>query len=367
MADLRSYFTARDLDTGAGTDLVLGVSLRLSASGGSIEALGQQVKASSIPVTIASDQGALTVDSELPAAAALADGSANPTTPLVGACNELFNGTTWDRVKSIVAALDSTGTGIQAVGVTGQFDDVSTATVTENQFAPVRISSRRALLVEGVASGTALSVTLSSNTVDTELPAAAALADGAANPTTPLVGACMIGYNGTTWDRIWSIAIAASYSASAKGLLMMGANSTTDFRAVSVNSSGRLQVDVISGAGSNTPTTPINTYVTSAALAAGSSANLDTGDLGAQHLSQVEVFSTVAFKAAVYTISNGVASANPIAIGGGPAFTPFTWKPPHINYAAVTSTAGIDGFRVAVTNLDDVNAADVYATFHTEV
>src|SRR5688500_7408530 len=39
-----------------------------------------------------------------------------------------------------------------------QFDDASTSTVTENQFAPVRISSRRALLVEGVASGTVIPV-----------------------------------------------------------------------------------------------------------------------------------------------------------------------------------------------------------------
>ena len=56
----------------------------------------------------------------------------------------------------VAAALDSTGTGIQAVGIVGQFDDAATATVTENQFAPVRISTRRALLVEGVASGTAV-------------------------------------------------------------------------------------------------------------------------------------------------------------------------------------------------------------------
>jgi hypothetical protein len=38
-------------------------------------------------------------------------------------------------------------------------------------------------------------------TVDTELPAAAALADGAGNPTTPTVGAAALVYNGATWDR----------------------------------------------------------------------------------------------------------------------------------------------------------------------
>lgn len=38
--------------------------------------------------------------------------------------------------------------------------------------------------------------------VDTELPAAAALADATENPTTPLIGAALEGFNGTTWDRL---------------------------------------------------------------------------------------------------------------------------------------------------------------------
>lgn len=38
-------------------------------------------------------------------------------------------------------------------------------------------------------------------TADTELPAAAALADGAANATTPTAGAAQLFFNGTTWDR----------------------------------------------------------------------------------------------------------------------------------------------------------------------
>lgn len=39
-------------------------------------------------------------------------------------------------------------------------------------------------------------------TVDTELPAAAAIADTTANPTTTSVGAFNLGFNGTTWDRL---------------------------------------------------------------------------------------------------------------------------------------------------------------------
>jgi hypothetical protein len=107
-------------------------------------------------VTANAGTGTFTVDSELPAAAALADGTSNPTVPLAGAAHEIFNGSTWDRARSVVNGQDTTGTGIQAAGILGQLDDTSTGAVTENQFAPVRISSRRAILVEGVASGTAL-------------------------------------------------------------------------------------------------------------------------------------------------------------------------------------------------------------------
>jgi hypothetical protein len=37
---------------------------------------------------------------------------------------------------------------------------------------------------------------------DTELPAAAALADNTANPTAPAVGAFLMGYDGSNWDRV---------------------------------------------------------------------------------------------------------------------------------------------------------------------
>lgn len=43
--------------------------------------------------------GTVTVDTELPAAAAMADAASNPTVPAVGARNSVFNGTTWDRQR----------------------------------------------------------------------------------------------------------------------------------------------------------------------------------------------------------------------------------------------------------------------------
>lgn len=69
--------------------------------------------------------------------------------------NSIYNGTTWDMMRGSVAGLNSTGTGIPTAGLVAQLDDTGTTSVTENQFAHLRLSTRRALLVEGVASGTA--------------------------------------------------------------------------------------------------------------------------------------------------------------------------------------------------------------------
>jgi hypothetical protein len=59
--------------------------------------------------------GSVTADTELPAAAAAADATANPTAPMVLNGNMLFNGTTWDRRRAAtgttgVAAINSEGT-----------------------------------------------------------------------------------------------------------------------------------------------------------------------------------------------------------------------------------------------------------------
>jgi len=128
--------------------------------------------------------GTVTVDSELPAAAALADAaSAAPTAPTLGAVPLLMNATTVDRARAVVNGLDSAGTGVQAAGMVGQLDDTATGAVTENQFAPVRISSRRALLVEGVAGATAVKIDGSAVTQPVSL-ASVPLPTGAATEAT---------------------------------------------------------------------------------------------------------------------------------------------------------------------------------------
>lgn len=359
-----------------------------------------------VSVSLTASSATVTVDSELPAAAALADGAANPTTPTVGAASLTWNGTTWDRRKSVAAAQDSTGTGIAAVGIQAQFDDTSTSTVTENQFANLRMSTRRALLIEGVASGTNVNVNLAASaatvTVDSELAAAAALSDAFANPTTAPVGAFLMGWNGTTWDRLKSDttngldvdvtrvqgtvtvdselpAAAALADATANptvpgvGGFLMGYNGTTWDRVRTANT-GRLQVDVISGGSADTPTNPVTATTTSAALAAGGSTTtqLRTADLGGttKKLTRVVCWSSAPFKADLQTVANAVGTS--ILVEGAPAGVPCVMEPPGQrtgrNYWSVAhpANAGFDGWQVIMTNLDGSDAADVYCTFYYE-
>jgi len=420
-------------------------------------------------VSLTASSATVTVDSELPTAAALADGFANPTAPSIGAMNSIWNGATWDRVRGAAAALDSTGTGISNSALVGQFDDAATQTVTENQFAHVRISTRRALLVEGVASGTVIPVSLTSTTitgtvtVDSELPTAAALTDNFANPTVPGVGGFNMLWDGATWDRmpgssvggafvqgdvahdavlsgnpqiiggrssaaapadvsadgdatrIWVLrngAQAAVITAAgaliggdgangldvdvtrvsgtvtvdselptaaalgdavanptvpAVGAYLVGYNGATWDRVRTANT-GRLQVDVISGGGAETPTAPVNNYDTTASIAAGASDDHDTVDFGAatRKVTTIIFGASVPLRAELKYVDNGVATT--MGVFWSPAGETITVRPPHRDYWSRTfaALAGFDGFRLTRTNMDASEAADVYSNIMYE-
>lgn len=96
------------------------------------------------------DIGSSTSLTEFPAPAALSDTTTNPTTTQVGAANEVYNAasTQWERWRKMVTGLDSTGTGIGAVGLVAQYDDTTPSSVTENQFGNVRMNSARQLYAD---------------------------------------------------------------------------------------------------------------------------------------------------------------------------------------------------------------------------
>ena len=126
----------------------------LSSIDGKIPSLGQALETASVPVVLTAAQlstltpvSSVTADTELPSAAALSDTLSNPTTPQVGADILLWDAgnTQWLRAQKVVHATNSTGGGIQAVGILAEYDESSPTAITENQFGNIRISANRNL------------------------------------------------------------------------------------------------------------------------------------------------------------------------------------------------------------------------------
>lgn len=259
-------------------------------------ARGQQASADSLSVVVASDQSVVTVATELPTAAAISgDDESAPTAPSVYSFGMVFDGTNWDRLR-----------GTSADGIL------------------VNLGSNNDVSISG--------------TVDTELPAAGALADDTANPTVPAVGSHLMGYDSgnTNWNR------------------------------VEVDDAGHLQVDILSGGGADTPSNPVTEHETSASLAAGSAADLTTAEAAGKKLAKVQVWSSAPFRVRIYKVEDGSEGSDPVALGGGPAFHTYEFVPPHRDYITLGTNAGLDAFRAEVTNLHAADAADVYATFYYE-
>jgi len=177
------------------------------------------------------------VDTELPAAVALAENAANPTVPAVGAFQMVFDGVTWDRAA-----------GTSADG------------------ALVNLGANNDVTVTGTV------------TVDSELPAAAALGDNAANPTAPAVGAFGLVWDGATWDRAAGTSVDGA-------LVNLGANNDVTVTSGSVTAvGGAAHASPVSG-NPNLVAGRASTAVPTDVGADGDAASLWTNRNGAQMVS----------------------------------------------------------------------------------
>ena len=114
-------------------------------------------------------------------------------------------------------------------------------------------------------------------------------------------------------------------------------------------------------------TSPQVSYVTSASLAPGASATLDSAQLTTNmtgRLWGVDVICAAPFKAEVYTVANGTPST--IKGLGITNLGAWTFRPPHPGFISVpySVTAGLDGFRVIVTNLGVLDDSDCYCLIY---
>lgn len=141
-----------------------------------------------------------------------------------------------------------------------------------------------------------------------------------------------------------------------------------DYIPLIVDSAGRLHV-TDPNAGAGTPTNPVRTLDSAAAVAAGSEdITIQTADLGGttKKLTGVDITASVAWKGKIQSVSDG--TPTDLVVLFGDSGESVQWRPPHKNYMSVTfgANAGFDGFRCAMTNMDTSEAADLYATFYYE-
>lgn len=215
--------------------------------------------------------------------------------------------------------LDTTAAGVQAVGLCAQLDDVATGTVTENQFTSLRLSSRRALLVEGVASGTAVPV---SGTVTANIGTVSTLATAAKQDT----GNTSLGSIDTSTTTVAALSKAedSAHSSGHTGILALGVRNATvtdlsagntdgDYEPFQVNASGRVYTSATIDAAIPAGTNGIGKLTANSGVTIGA-----VEVAAAQTLATVTTVSTVT---AVTTLTGGgvahaaADSGNPVKVG----------------------------------------------------
>ena len=118
------------------------------------------------------------------AAAAPSDGvTPSSATLRVNSLSSIFNGTTYDRHRSVITGTNSTGTGIAAAGILAQGDDTSPQAITENQFGNLRLDLTNRSLLVGQYNGTTAEAA-AGNTDVTVLASAARTATTASSDLT---------------------------------------------------------------------------------------------------------------------------------------------------------------------------------------
>ena len=109
------------------------------------------------------------------------------------------------------------------------------------------------------------------------------------------------------------------------------------------------------------------THAVSVAVAAGSSADVDSDQITSAKtgkLVSILPAATVPTKVELKTVTNGIASAVLATIFRN-AFDAIQWNMPSKEFYTIaeSATAGFDGFRLTITNLDQTQAADLYGNF----
>jgi hypothetical protein len=196
-----------------------------------------------------------TIDSVLDTIATYLDGVETKLDSIITATGTTLAGYL-DGVETLITStntkLDSVITGISTT-LAGYLDGVEGLLTTID--ADTGNISTKIDTIAGAVAGTEMQVDcVSGCTGDTELPAAAALADNTANPTVPGVGSYNMCFDGSTWDRCVQSAAGAGSTTSATQRVVEAYDSgvcnpkDTAQVAISVSSSGNNELVALTSA-----------------------------------------------------------------------------------------------------------------------
>ncbi len=247
------------------------------------------------------------------------------------------------------------------VPVGGIFDDVSPGDLTEGDGGAVRMSAVREMYTnirDGAGGERSANVTAAFelNVIATAQPGVdIGDVDVLSGPT----GASAFQVQGTAADGAAGVG---------NPVLIAGEEAGGNVQSVLVDSAGAVSVNVLTGGGSDTPVAPAIVTGNSTNTAAGGTFTQDTADFGGdtKALTQVEASASVPWKAVINSVIDGALTVETVIFGR--ANEVISWKPPHLAYTRqiFSAEAGFDGFRVVMTNLDNSQAADLYASLYTE-
>ena len=244
------------------------------------------------------------------------------------------------------------------------FDDTTPVVVTEGDAGYQRMSAdREAYVVSRDAAGNERGANVTaSNELNVIATAQPGVDIGDVDVLSGPSGASAFEVQGTAADGAAAVG---------NPVLMAGEEAGGNAQSLLVDANGHLQVDVLTGGGSDTPTNP--TILTGASLtnvgqAAAAEFDFDTADTGAGtiKLTAVDFGATVALKAQIMSVDDNVETI--LAYAFSKPYETVQWRAVHRDYysRAITGGAGFDGFRVTITNLDANKAADTYCVIHHE-
>ncbi len=247
------------------------------------------------------------------------------------------------------------------VPVGGIFDDVAPADLAEGDGGVVRMSAVREMYMnirDGAGGERSANVTAAFelNVIATAQPGVdIGDVDILSGPT----GASALEMQGTAADGAAAVGDPVQIGGTEAGGNMQTLRTDAD---------GHLQVDILTGGGSDTPANPARTFSSSTDTAAAATFNADGPESGnsTTKLTGFDVSASVPVKVEVQTVADD--SGTTINVLFAQAGECCSWRAPHRDFYSVAhpDNAGFDGFRLAITNLDNENAANLYGTLYTE-